>query len=334
MKHERVQLNEIPNLVKALERGGDPYPTCIEIHPTDICNHRCDYCFHGGEGFDSSRFKEILSEEKYSLLFKEMKKLGINSLSISGGGEPFADKRTPNILRHAHNAGLETRIVTNGNLLSQEAKEELMNSREIRFSVDSINPTTYIEIRHVSGNLLSHTLQNINNLITMKKENDSLLNIGTTFLINNKNYKEVLGFCRYMLDAGLDSVIVKHDIYGVQNIPSQELQSIKKLILEMNNPRIEIREALNLKVKGMKCYMPHFKVSLNPYGEVFSCCLGSQPTERNGYLLGNLHKNSFQEIWEASKPIRVKMKSEGVVCSDCNHTDYIINCKIGEIYGR
>ncbi|MFW5794732.1 MAG: radical SAM protein [Candidatus Woesearchaeota archaeon] len=333
MKHEKDQVNEIPNFVKALEQGSDPYPICIEIHPTDICNHRCDYCFHGGEGFDSSRVKEVLSEEQYSLLFTEMSGLGIKFLSISGGGEPFADKRTPNILRRAHYAGLETRVVTNGNFLSHKAKKELMKSREIRFSIDAINPRTYSDIRHVSGKLLSRTLENINDLIRMKKEKGSSLNIGTTFLISDKNYGELVEFCRSMLERDLDSIIVKHDIYGIQRVPSEESQFISEQVSDMDDSRIELREVVDPKVKGIKCYMPHFKVSLNPYGEVYSCCLGSQPTEKNGYLLGNLHKNSFREIWESSKPIRVKMKSEGVFCSDCNHTDYIINKKIGNKNG-
>jgi len=333
MKHERDQLNEISNLVKSLEQGSDPHPIFIEVHPTDICNHHCDYCFHGGEGFDSSRIKEILSEEQYTLLFDEMKKLGIKSLSISGGGEPFTDKRTSDILKRAHDAGLETIIVTNGNSLSQEVKEELMNSREIRFSIDAMTPATYTKIRHVSGSLLSRTLENIRDLIRMKKEKGSALNVGTTFLISDKNYGELVEFCRYMLDSGLDSVIVKHDIYVTQRVPSKELQDISKQISDMNDSRMEIREVVEPKVRGIKCYTPHFKVSLNPYGEVFSCCLGSQPGERNGYLLGNLHKNSFTEIWEASKPIRVKMKSEGVFCSNCNYTDYTINKKIGSKNG-
>ncbi|MBD3361222.1 radical SAM protein [Candidatus Woesearchaeota archaeon] len=334
MKHEKDQLNEISNLIRSLEQGEDPYPGCIEIHPTDICNHRCDYCFHGGEGFDSSRVKEILGEDQYSLLFNEMNELKIRFLSIAGGGEPFTDKRTPYLLRRAHEAGLETRIVTNGNFLSQEAKEELMNSREIRFSIDAITPATYTEIRHVSGKLLSRTLENVRDLNRMKKEKGSTLNIGTTFLISAKNYGELVEFCKSMLDSGFDSVIVKHDIYGIQNIPSEELHSIGKQILKMDDSRIELREVVDPKVRGIKCYTPHFKVSLNPYGEVFSCCLGSQPMEKNGYLLGNIHDHNLQDVWRSSKQIRIKMKSRGVVCNACNYTDYKINKKMRHINGN
>ena len=331
MKHEKDQFNKISNVIMQLDNNQDPYPICVEIHPTDKCNHKCDYCFHGGYGFDSNRKKETLSIKYYSALFSEIKDLEIQFLSISGGGEPFLDKRTLEIIKLGNNLGLETRIVTNGNLLTQKIKEELMRSREIRFSIDAINPDTYSSIRHVPKFMLSQTLDNIRNLIAMKNENRSTLNIGTTFLINDKNYGEVTDFCKYMLNSGLDSVIIKHDIYATKIVSSEKLNKIKDKILKINDSRIEFREKINPLVRGIKCYIPYFKIAINPYGEIFSCCLGSQPIEKNGYLLGNLHNETLQEIWMKSKPIRQRMKSQGVKCEDCNYTDYLINKKIGGI---
>ena len=60
MLHECQQYDELPSLVKKLVSNQDPFPKIIEIHPTDICNHRCGYCFHSGEGYEKKRKEEIL----------------------------------------------------------------------------------------------------------------------------------------------------------------------------------------------------------------------------------------------------------------------------------
>ena len=101
-------------LIEQLKRGEDPYPMTLEIHATDFCNQRCQYCYFGGRDYKSNRVDKKMSVNEYRNLFTEMKELGIIELKISGGGEPLLHPHMKEILRTAREVGLTTRITTNG----------------------------------------------------------------------------------------------------------------------------------------------------------------------------------------------------------------------------
>jgi MoaA/NifB/PqqE/SkfB family radical SAM enzyme len=128
VKHEDedLLLCTLPNISADLQRGYYPYPLVIEIHPTETCNYRCGYCYSQQKRNIDNLLpkKERVSINRYASMFEEMRSLGINHLSISGGGEPFMDSRILELLRLASNVGLKLRVMTNGSLLSDDAIAE------------------------------------------------------------------------------------------------------------------------------------------------------------------------------------------------------------------
>ena len=174
------------------------------------------------------------------------------------------------------------------------------------------------------------TLKNIQQLIELRKEKGSELNIGTTFLITEHNVDEILPFYKKMKDMGVDSITYKQDIN------MEEPHFIKKcneLLDEFDNEEgfVDIRRFKKIDPFNKNCFIPHFKIALDPYGHVYSCCLASQPNEKNGYLLGDVRENNFEKIWTNSRNLREKMRSSGVNCKHCNHTDYEINMRFAKL---
>lgn len=332
MIHEENLQNKKGLIFESVRSGGDPLPQCVEIHPTDICNQGCSYCFHGGNGYGRERkATELLTPENYSTLFREFSTLGIPSISISGGGEPFARKDTSSIIDIAADSGISVRVVTNGNLVnSRDIYDSLLRCQEVRFSIDTINPETYAEIRNVSSYMLNITLDNIRKLIALRKITRHSLIIGVTFMVNEHNHNEFSAFASAMLDGvGVDKVVLKYDIYedsaaqdDRNSINPETLESLKVTY----GDRIEIRKRIPM-LNGTPCVVPYFKVAINPYGQVYSCCLGAQPKGKNGYLLEKLDFNyvsPFQFLWQESKGVRAKMVAS-TRCQYCNHTDKQIN---------
>src|SRR3989344_326576 len=75
---------------------GDCLPLDVVVHPTTRCNHSCNFCYHRlnfGEGkhidYDTTRCLKLLEELQIS---------GVQSLIISGGGEPLMHKNVANII--------------------------------------------------------------------------------------------------------------------------------------------------------------------------------------------------------------------------------------------
>ena len=325
MDHEIKQIERVERLIQELTEGDDPYPQIIEIHPTDICNHKCIYCFRRNHRYEPSKKKEVLGLEHYQSLFEEMQALKIIDLSVSGGGEPTMDNRLTCILKEAHKRALSTRLVTNGTFLENDLIEELKSAKEIRFSLDAVEADTYSRIHGVPRDLFYKALDNIQRVIDVKKENGLELKIGTTFLVNKENYQEAVDFCERMLQLGIDEIIIKHDIYSIHKISKQKLEELLDKLELIQDSRLNIRRQTSMEMNELRCFTPYFKISLNPYGDVYSCCLASQPGETNGYKLGNIKKKNIAEVWETSQELRLAIRTKGVHCNYCNYTDYLLN---------
>lgn len=325
MKHEQIQERATGTVEELLADESDPYPKVVEIHPTDKCNHRCDYCFHGGTGHKPEREDEVLSVQRYDELFAELSRLGIDHLSVAGGGEPLMDQRASSVYERADKHGLRVRTVSNGNFLRDAVLECILNTAELRISVDAATPETYSELRNVPGELYDRTIQNLEHVLAERDQRNTDLEVGTTFLINDTNKDEAVQFAEEMVERGVDEIIYKHDIYGLVTTDAEELANLQSQLEGIDDDVVEVRPKLEMDVPGTRCFIPYFKTAITPYGDVFSCCLGTQPGEDAGYGLGNLWEQSFEQIWSSSADIRYDMRTDGVDCSSCNHTDYKIN---------
>lgn len=334
MLHEIKLLDQASNKFKMIKNKEDPLPLLVEVHPTDICNQGCQYCFHGGNGFALTKEKtEYMQTNHYAVLFAELASNNVRDLSISGGGEPFLSKITPSIIKSALSHDMTIRIVTNGNFLPHSSIDDLIRCEEIRYSIDTDDPNTYAKIRRVQPRLFDYTLKNISTLINARNRENSSLSIGATFIIGEYNLEQIERFAELMLlGIGIDKVIYKHDIY--RKFSSSDSDDIKQRLYDLQSvydQQIETRPMLPAFISDEACVVPYFKPVINPIGNLYSCCLGAQPEEMNGYLFGSIKESidkgsstPFQEVWNKSRTIREKMR-ERVQCTNCNYTDRILN---------
>lgn len=336
MNHELQLLDSMSEIFESISQHQDPYPKCIEIHTTDICNQRCQYCFHGGNGFGKQRQQErFMNLGEYAALFQEMADLGIKDLSISGGGEPFLLRQILGVIDQARNNQLRVRIATNGNFISQEAVDRVIQCDEMRVSLDTPDPATYARIRNVDEKMHQLTLGNMAILVKAKQQSKSRLNIGASCIIGSVNATQLLSFTDLMIGRlGIDEVVFKYDIYAKFIAESSSEPLIERQLEEAKSKygdAIEVRPRLSSFQTGNPCIVPYLKPAINPYGELYSCCLGAQPGEVNGFWLGNVAElmrdgknNTFSKAWKNGRKIRLAMLQK-VLCTSCNYTDRVVN---------
>lgn len=333
MSHESRSLATLQNNFEAIAEGANPYPHCLEIQPTDFCNQACDYCFHGGAGYQDKVDTPTVTTERYLKLFEEAEQAGIKELSISGGGEPFFARDIAYLLDALSDSDLVVRIVTQGNYIPEKALPGILAADDIRFSMDSVNPTTYNAMRGLpaTSGMLSRTLSNIQKILNLRDQDpDSSLAVGCTFIISDKNYSEIEEFAEHMIDnVGIDNVMFKYDIYGdcvADPLQKDYIEQSLTTVSERYQSRVTVREQVDIEPNGKPCITPYTKIAVDSRGDVYSCCLGAQPGEENGYKFGSIQTDSLSEVWRNSTSIRSRMLG-GVACRDCNHTDHELNNK-------
>jgi MoaA/NifB/PqqE/SkfB family radical SAM enzyme len=317
--------------------GFEPFPSCVEIHPTDFCNQACSYCFHGGVGEDRSRREELLTVSEYCRLCDELVSLGVGEISVSGGGEPLLYRGIEEVLRHITSSHIKLRVVTNANHMSSETLQVLTLANEVRISIDSVKPDTYNFMRGLrGGNLLQRTLEHIHMLVQQRAQLRRTVKVACTFLISEPNLPEIETFSEVMIEGiGVDTVVYKSDIYG--RVTSQDPLVGERLsrLRDKYGHRVEIRTELRDGPAAGPCIVPYLKVAFDPYGGLYSCCLGAQPGETNGLGFGSLRAaGSFQRLWDSAASKRTAMRTTGVSCKDCNHTDRALNNNLRQLQGR
>lgn len=323
MDHENGQylkIDEVKNNIKL----SDPLPYIIEIHPSRICNNNCEYCFHHNKLINNTK-KVILGLNDYKKLFHEMKELRIHNLSISGGGEPAMNKQLPKIIEEARKNKLSVRLVTNGSIVDSELYKRLNLIDEIRISLDAIKGSTYSKIRNVPEKIFDVAMNNLKKIVSLRDSKKLNIKIGVSYMLNETNCHEVLEFCSAMLEVGVDSIIIKNDVYKNFKISDDVIEEISSEMKELKSDKIEFRKSKNWRAGRLKCYMPYFKIAIDTCGIVHSCCLAAQPGSKEGFALGDITHNSLAEIWKMSSERRLLARTHGVNCGFCNYTDFNIN---------
>jgi predicted nucleotide-binding protein/sulfatase maturation enzyme AslB (radical SAM superfamily) len=113
----------------------------VHFDPCSACNFRCGKCIDK----ETRQKKQILSYEKITSIFCDLKKAGCEHLNFYGG-EPTLHPQLPSILKLADSMGFTSLLVTNGSqLVREEVVDAILNfdNLHIRVSIDGNSPETH-----------------------------------------------------------------------------------------------------------------------------------------------------------------------------------------------
>jgi len=96
----------------------DAKPLWLLAELTYRCPLQCPYCSNPLD-FAGSRFKQELTTEEWSRVFREAKALGVLQLGLSGG-EPLLRPDLESLVASAHQLGLYTSLITSAHRLTQD----------------------------------------------------------------------------------------------------------------------------------------------------------------------------------------------------------------------
>jgi MoaA/NifB/PqqE/SkfB family radical SAM enzyme len=317
MRHEALQWAEVRRVRAQLEAGDDPLPRHVEIHPTDRCNHRCAFCFHGGAGHPAAP-GALLTVAQYRQLFTELAALGIFDLSISGGGEPTLSPDLPDLFDAALEAGLRVRLVTHGTHVDARVAQRLPRLHEVRVSLDAGTAATWAALRQVPEAWFERALD------TLRLAAGRGPHTGATFLVNAANQHEVMTFVERVGALPVDALVFKVDVDPARRLEEAAFERAVAPVRAVRDARIDVRAWVDPSPRGRPCRVSHFKVAFDPSGTLHSCCLASQPQATDGVPFGALDERGFAALWERTRPIRASL-ARGTRCGTCNITDHHLN---------
>jgi radical SAM protein with 4Fe4S-binding SPASM domain len=231
-------------------------------------------------------------------------------------GEPYLNPHLLNMIRLASQNRIYTATSTNAHFLNDEAAKETVLSGLDRLiiSVDGTTQETYQSYR--IGGKLDKVLEGTKNILSWKKKLRSKTpHVIFQFLVVRHNEHQITDLKNLAKEFGVDEVKLKTaQIYDFKNgsdlIPEDEKYSRYR---KNGNGIYSIKNALL-----DECWKMWHSCVVTWDGRVVPCCFDKDAH----FVLGDLSKNSFKEIWGGEKynQFRISLftsRSEIEMCRNC-----------------
>lgn len=317
------------------EVQGRPLISSLQFELSSRCNERCIHCYIPNDkknhGFDmpTAKVKSILDE------FAAM---GGIHVTLSGG-EAFLHKDIIEIARYCREKDLKISILSNLIALKDEQVAALkeLNLSLIQVSLYSMDPKIHDFITTVKGSF-ERTKASIEKLVAA----DIPVQISCPLMKANKvGYDKVLDYAKSLkIKAQTDYIMMARADLDKENLANRlSLEETEQVLRDIIEHDIQYREKtleqlpitddikFNLErfKKQPVCGVGYDNCCITANGDVYPCA-GWQ-----SYVLGNVYKQTLQEIWENServKKLRKITQASFPQCLECEARDYCARCLV------
>lgn len=313
--------------LKAIKNKDHVAPIYVRIKPTNICNHNCNYCHYAAGQYlnlKNLQRNDFIPWGKMQEIIFDFKKIGVNAVTFSGGGEPLAYKYITESMELFLKNGVDLSIITNGSLMKGYKADLLTRAKWVRISLDAGTPETYSKIRNISIDSFEEVCRNIEEFSKTKKTNCEL---GVNFVVTAENSEEIFKAGKLMKELG-----VNHIKYAarITNDTIKYHDPFRKSVIEQIHQLTEEHESPNFRVVNKyetdfdtcavfqrqynNCYMKELVCVIAADSKIYYC--HDKAYLPNG-VVGDISKMSFNDVW-FSEEVRNKFKNFDAK-KECKH---------------
>lgn len=315
--------------------GKNIYPVYMEISPCGSCNHRCLYCALDFMEYQP-RFldKDVLRERLF-----EMGRLGVKSIMYAGEGEPFLHWGMDEIISNTKKARMDVAVTTNGVLFDKRLCDATLPSLSwIKVSIDAGKKATYAKVHRTKPQDFEKVIENMAYAAKLKQRKRLSCALGMQIVLLPDNHKEVVPLAKKAKDIGMDYLAVKpysqHPLSKTaryKNIKYKDYLGLAEKLNKLNSAKFNVIFRIHTMKKWDEtsrnykhCLALPFWAYIDSLGDVWACSIY---LTKEQFHLGNIYKNTFQEIWESEKRKKlVHWAKQDLDTAQCR-----INCRMDEI---
>ncbi|OHC75292.1 MAG: hypothetical protein A3G18_02555 [Rhodospirillales bacterium RIFCSPLOWO2_12_FULL_58_28] len=297
-----------------LKTTGDTRPVHMTIGFTNYCNHKCPWCYinwnQAGRAGDAGQ-RAVNADDRLIEAIAEARAIGLQAVTIVGDGEPTLHKKFIPYLERLAALGLDIGIFTN---LSTRTPAVIEALAEYCFFVRGSIDAASAEVHRKShgGDDFDVVIANLGRLLAYRAASRRPV-VGVQFVTNQWNYRQLPEAARFYRELGVDYMTIKPAYKNELNPAHPENEApLDEVFGFMEQARAEsrggfkvyakypqFREVLQFKTNDGRYYRKCHATPLSPYldedGNVEMC--GN--LKGRGFTMGNIYKNSFQEIWRS-----------------------------------
>lgn len=302
----------ISRLYKWLQ-GENVYPIYADIGLAGGCNHRCIFCTFDYLGYELEYIDKGCMERS----IEEASEEGLKSILYAGEGEPLLHRQADEIIEFTKKKGIDVALSTNGVFLNKDTADRILPYLSwVRVSVNAGTSEKYSFIHGCDTKDFNTVLGNIKYLVKRRNQKRYPCVIGIQSLLLPQNYEDILNLAKIASQIGVDYLSIKpfsrhpnsDKNFDYSKISPEKLSLVREKLFEYqrNNFRIIYRQNSIDRIREdkhyNKCLGFSFTIRINAKGDVFPCIAFEG---RQGFILGNICKDSFREVWEGNRRKRI-----------------------------
>ena len=258
--------------IEAILEGKFRLPITCEIDPSNRCQNECNFCMYANYRKENP---VDLDFGVYLNLINNLRKLGVKSITFTGGGEPLVHPEIRNMILAAQD--FELGLTTNGIFLNR-VFDLLGHFEWVRISLDAATSKTY---RLLKGtDFFNRVIDNVKIALDEKIE---LIDIGLSYVISKGNEHEIEKAQILAKDLGVDYIQIK---------PAYQKYDLNYCISGNNQSFVLKRYVAST---GVPCAAAHLIGIVGADANVYYCCQGRG---RKEFVVGTIkYGASFEQIW-------------------------------------
>ncbi|MBL7196712.1 MAG: radical SAM protein [Candidatus Omnitrophica bacterium] len=294
--------------VNAWFKGENPPPITIELDMTNLCNHRCSEC--SGWYFQNRNFDSLPLDLAKDII-RQLATARVRGLIFTGGGEPLCHPNIKEVITLAYNLGLDIGFITNGSLINEEIAMVLLQCCTwLRISLDAATAKTFEKTHGMDGNAFNKVLNSVRLLTKMKRDLGSKITIGIGYLTSDSTKDEMYDMAVLCRELGADYLQFRplqiHNNgkfeYHRSDIKEEILRCSKESTdgyrVLYSRHKYDMMKEKNFGRNYEKCYGQQFATVITADSRMYVCC---HMRGYDKYCIGDLRKNTFEEIWNSQQ---------------------------------
>jgi len=215
----------------------------------------------------------------------------------------------------------------------------IRNCSWIKVSINAGNPKNYAEVHRTNEKDFNIVMENMKAAVKLKNEKGYKCTLGGQLLLVSDNYDSAAELALRLRDVGFDYLVIKpysqhleSNTTKYKDLDYSQYLHLEEDLKKYNTDKFKvifrantINKLIENKERYAKCSsVPYFWAYVQSDGAVFGC---SAFLTNDKFNYGNIHNNTFKEIWEGEK----RKESLSYIRNDLCITDCRINCRMDEI---
>lgn len=193
--------------IKAWERGERIAPITIDMSLTRACNFGCNFCY----AMLQENERKVISKEIIFNFLEDAAEAGVKGISFVSDGESTISPAFVDAIKYGHELGLSMAVGTNAFVLNRRKLEEILPALTyLRVNISAGERERYAEIMGVKEAWFDRVIQNIRDMVDVKKTNGLSVDIGLQMVLMPEYADQVMPLARLGKELRPDYLVIKH----------------------------------------------------------------------------------------------------------------------------